>query len=54
MPGAAEGTYPNWSLALPFSLEEIETAQFPRRLGEILSRRNRAQPTPRQEHFPLC
>ncbi|MDI3463820.1 MAG: 4-alpha-glucanotransferase (amylomaltase) [Nitrospira sp.] len=41
MPGA-EGTYPNWSLALPLSLEEIETAQFPHRLGKVLSRRNRA------------
>lgn len=40
MPGA-EGTYPNWSLGLPLSLEEIEAATFPRRLAEILSRRNR-------------
>ncbi|HEU5408514.1 MAG TPA: 4-alpha-glucanotransferase [Nitrospira sp.] len=45
MPGA-EGKYPNWSLAMPLSLEEIETSMFPRRLAEILSRRNRVQPTP--------
>ena len=44
MPGAG-GKYPNWSLAMPLSLEEIETAMFPRRLAEILSRRNRVQPT---------
>lgn len=48
MPGA-EGAYPNWSLALPLSLEEIETATFPRRLAGILSRRNRAQPKPQEE-----
>jgi 4-alpha-glucanotransferase len=41
MPGA-EGKYPNWSLALPLPVEEIETATFPRRLAEILSRRNRS------------
>jgi 4-alpha-glucanotransferase len=46
MPGA-EGAYPNWSLGLPLFLEEIETATFPRRLAEILSRRNRVQPQPR-------
>lgn len=46
MPGA-EGAYPNWSLGLPLLLEEIETATFPRRLAEILSRRNRVQPQPR-------
>lgn len=45
MPGA-EGTYPNWSLGLPRSLEEIQNAPFPRRLAEILSRRNRTQPKP--------
>lgn len=44
MPGA-EGTYPNWSLGLPLSLEEIETAAFPRSLAEILSGRNRAAET---------
>lgn len=48
MPGA-EGKYPNWSLGLPLLLEEIETMPFPRRLAEILSRRNRVQPTPRRE-----
>ena len=48
MPGA-EGAYPNWSLGLPLLLEEIEAAPFPRRLAEILSRRNHAQPKPRQE-----
>jgi len=45
MPGA-EGTYPNWSLAMPLSLEEIETATFPRRLAETLNRRNRVQSPP--------
>jgi len=48
MPGA-EGAYPNWSLGLPLSLEEIETATFPLRLAGILSRRHRAQPKPRQD-----
>jgi 4-alpha-glucanotransferase len=48
MPGA-EGKYPNWSLGMPRSLEEIETAAWPRRLAEILSRRNRVQPKPRRE-----
>ncbi len=52
MPGA-EGTYPNWSLALPLPLEEIETAQFPHRLGKILSRRNPDRPTPRHEPLPV-
>lgn len=40
MPGA-EGKYPNWSLALPLSLEEIEPATFPRSLAKVL-KRNRA------------
>lgn len=48
MPGA-EGTYPNWSLGLPLSLEEIETATFPHHLAKILSRRNRVQSTPRRK-----
>jgi 4-alpha-glucanotransferase len=48
MPGA-EGAYPNWSLAIPLSIEEIETAPFPRRLAEILSRRNRVLPQPQRE-----
>jgi 4-alpha-glucanotransferase len=52
MPGA-EGTYPNWSLGLPLSIEEIETMTFPRRLAEILSRRNRAQPKPPREAFHM-
>jgi 4-alpha-glucanotransferase len=50
MPGA-EGKYPNWSLGLPLSLEEIEKATFPRRLAQILSRRNRAKPKPPREAF---
>lgn len=50
MPGT-EGTYPNWSLGLPLSLEEIEAATFPRRLAEILSRRNRVKPKPPREAF---
>jgi 4-alpha-glucanotransferase len=52
MPGA-EGTYPNWSLGLPLSLEEIEAATFPRRLAEILSRRNRVQPKSPREVFHI-
>ena len=48
MPGA-EGAYPNWALALPLSLEEIETATFPRCLAETLSRRNRVQPQPQRK-----
>jgi len=47
MPGA-EGKYPNWSLGMPRFLEEIETASFPRRLAQILNRRNRG-PRPRGE-----
>jgi 4-alpha-glucanotransferase len=41
MPSAA-GTYPNWSLALPVPLEELERATLPRTLAEILNRRGRA------------
>ena len=53
MPGA-ESQYPNWSLAMPHSLEEIETAPFPRRLAEVLSRRNRGLPKPRREVSHEC
>lgn len=31
--------YPNWSIALPLSLEELESAQHPHALAKILSRR---------------
>jgi 4-alpha-glucanotransferase len=41
MPSAA-GRYPNWSLALPVPLEELERAALPRTLAEILNRRGRA------------
>lgn len=50
MPGA-EGKYPNWSLAMPFELEEIETATFPRRLAEIMNH-NRAKPHGRASQRP--
>jgi 4-alpha-glucanotransferase len=51
MPGA-EGTYPDRSLGLPLSLEEIQNATFPRRLAEILSRRNRvASTSPRESCY---
>lgn len=53
MPGAEE-TYPNWSLALPLSLEEIETASFPRRLAEIVSRRTGLLPKQTRETFDVC
>jgi 4-alpha-glucanotransferase len=41
-PGAAAG-YPNWSLALPCSLEEIEAHPGPRQLARLLG--NRRQPS---------
>ena len=31
--------WPNWSLALPQPLEDIETMELPRRLAAILARR---------------
>ena len=37
MPGTTT-SWPNWSLALPQTLEEIETAALPRRLGRALAR----------------
>ncbi|HXI57882.1 MAG TPA: 4-alpha-glucanotransferase, partial [Polyangia bacterium] len=37
MPGTTT-SWPNWSLALPQSLEEIETAELPRRLAKALGR----------------
>lgn len=44
MPSAC-GKYPNWSLALPVTLEELESAELPRRLSEILNRRSKLQHT---------
>ena len=38
MPQSA-GKYPNWSLALPSSIEEMKSAQLPQRLARILNRR---------------
>jgi len=38
MPTSA-GKYPNWSLALPCSLEQLEAADLPRKLAQILNRR---------------
>ena len=38
MPGTTT-TWPNWSLALPQTLEEIESATLPRRLAGVLARR---------------
>ncbi|MCC2641764.1 MAG: 4-alpha-glucanotransferase [Nitrospira sp.] len=38
---SATGTYPNWSLALPTPIEELESAELPRRLAHILNRRKR-------------
>ena len=32
--------YPNWSIALPLSLEQLETSEHARTLAGILSRRN--------------
>ena len=50
MPAAA-GTYPNWSLALPVPLEELERAPLPCTLAEILNRRGRAAvPAPATRH----
>ena len=42
MPSAA-GKYPNWSLALPLPLEDLESSEFPRRLAQILNRRRGTQ-----------
>jgi 4-alpha-glucanotransferase len=42
MPSAA-GKYPNWSLALPLPLEELESSEVPRRLAQILNRRSETQ-----------
>ena len=39
MPGAG-GKYPNWSLALPLPLEDIESSEIPRTLATILNRRS--------------
>ena len=39
LPGAG-GKYPNWSLALPLPLEDIESSEIPRTLATILSRRS--------------
>lgn len=33
------GKYPNWSLALPITIEELETAKLPQQLAAILNRR---------------
>jgi 4-alpha-glucanotransferase len=38
---ASGGKYPNWSLALPATMEELEAADFPRRLARTLNRRVR-------------
>ena len=36
---SSTGKYPNWSLALPIFIEELESADLPQRLAEILNRR---------------
>ncbi|WP_447980058.1 4-alpha-glucanotransferase [Candidatus Nitrospira bockiana] len=41
MPGAA-GSYPNWSLALPLTLEQIESAPLPQAIARVLQRRSAA------------
>jgi 4-alpha-glucanotransferase len=40
MPGTV-AQWPNWSLALPKTLEEIETLEAPRRIAQALSRKGR-------------
>ncbi len=40
LPSSA-GDYPNWSLALPTTIEELESAELPRALAGILHRRTR-------------
>jgi 4-alpha-glucanotransferase len=37
MPGTTTA-WPNWSIALPKSLEEIQQAELVRKLGRIMSR----------------
>ncbi|BCA55603.1 4-alpha-glucanotransferase [Nitrospira sp. KM1] len=44
MPSAA-GKYPNWSLALPLPLEDIEASEHPRRLAGILNLRKVKPPS---------
>lgn len=43
MPSATGGIYPNWSLALPLPLEDLESSEVPRRLAKILNRRSGTQ-----------
>jgi 4-alpha-glucanotransferase len=50
MPSAC-GKYPNWSLALPFTLEELTSAELPRRLAQILRRQDRPQPLQQEKPF---
>jgi 4-alpha-glucanotransferase len=40
MPAAAGGKYPNWSLALPLPLEDLESSEVPHKLAQILNRRS--------------
>lgn len=42
MPSSA-GKYPNWSLALPTTLDDLESADLPRTLAKILNRRTTAR-----------
>jgi 4-alpha-glucanotransferase len=42
MPSAC-GKYPNWSVALPVTLEELESAELPLQLAQILNRRGRGE-----------
>ena len=49
MPSAC-GKYPNWSLALPVTLEELESAELPLQLAQILSRRARGEMHHQQSH----
>ncbi len=39
----ATGKYPNWSLALPLPLEDLESSEFAQRLAHILNQRNETQ-----------
>jgi 4-alpha-glucanotransferase len=38
IPATSSDQHPNWSIALPVPLEEIVTAELPRRIAETLQR----------------
>ena len=43
---SSNGKYPNWSLALPMTIEELMAATLPQQLAQILNRRTEAKSLP--------